>query len=1025
MRANWLAIIVGILASAPSYAFLPPAHDDAPLRCVGFFHRDHGLAAGDQGTVWLTLDRGKTWEQAKSGTRASLRGLCILDELHAWIAGRKELPGGAGSVGVVLKSQDGGLTWAEANETELPGLNGVQFFDESRGLAFGDGSARCPSGVFATSDGGKTWASVAGSKAATWHCAHWAVLNRGCLGGPASQLVAVAEGRFERAECAALGGRSVRSLAFDGPDGIAVGEGGLLLTTTTAGAKWTAAESGLSAKAQECIDFHAVVRSGKTAWAVGRPGSLVLKTTDGGTTWAKCFTNWPLPLNGLCASTDDELFAVGEFGAILHSADAGKTWTVQRCGGRRSAVLFASHDAKSIPLEAVASLGGRDGYLTHALAMTRVDGADAKSVQDPFRLHAAVRAVGGASSEVRWAFPLSRAMAEADTIGLLKALDDRLDGRADDRLVGELVLALRMWMPEAVASDRLDPSATPAEQLVLSCTKKAFKLADDPKVYPEQLDELGLKPWAAKKLYALAPAKSPEAPVKMDATIFARHLVNTVQGHAETGCAVLGDGCVPAAQRNFVIVSHRSPGSEKHDSIAGGFLFGEGGAARRMLPKFDPSLDDLLAKAKKASEGRRMLEAIVGGSTTNAEAERAMTAAHELLRTLPEDVAAKAAVGVGRQLAAEGKWLAAREMNLIVASKYLGYPESAEAVRWLTRYYGSSEARHRAELAQCLVLQYAVPTTISKAGGSIQQAGFVEPILRRDAFKLTSAEAAQAWNKAALEMDEKLRSFGATYAGDPALKLANLSARRTLSLTGDAAEQVSQYFKQRPAAADAEPGDDLWRDSMAAEAWLLNRKTIAKQPKPFAYLPKVANKPYLDGQLDDECWKAMKPLSCPSTTGDAKDFSTEAYFAFDDEFLYVGFDCKHPEGRSLPKAKERKRDDDLRGRDRVDLLLDLDRDYQTYFRIQVDQTGRVAEDCCGDGTWNPRYFVAVEPSTTGWTAEIAIPRTELTNAPFKAGSTWAMNVTRVIPGKACQSWSGPADATPRPEGMGLLQFHAK
>jgi hypothetical protein len=40
------------------------------------------------------------------------------------------------------------------------------------------------------------------------------------------------------------------------------------------------------------------------------------------------------------------------------------------------------------------------------------------------------------------------------------------------------------------------------------------------------------------------------------------------------------------------------------------------------------------------------------------------------------------------------------------------------------------------------------------------------------------------------------------------------------------------------------------------------------------------------------------------------------------------------------------------------------------------------------------------------------------------GKTWAMNVSRVIPGKGLLSWSGPADQTPRPEGMGLLQFRA-
>ena len=118
------------------------------------------------------------------------------------------------------------------------------------------------------------------------------------------------------------------------------------------------------------------------------------------------------------------------------------------------------------------------------------------------------------------------------------------------------------------------------------------------------------------------------------------------------------------------------------------------------------------------------------------------------------------------------------------------------------------------------------------------------------------------------------------------------------------------------------------------------------------------------------------------------------------------------------------RDADLTGRDRVDILLDMDRDYQTYYRFQIDHRGCLAEDCWGDKTWNPKYFVAFNATETGWTAEIAIPLVELTGDRPAHGRTWAANVSRIVPGKGIQSWSGPADDTPRPEGMGLLQFRS-
>ena len=74
----------------------------------------------------------------------------------------------------------------------------------------------------------------------------------------------------------------------------------------------------------------------------------------------------------------------------------------------------------------------------------------------------------------------------------------------------------------------------------------------------------------------------------------------------------------------------------------------------------------------------------------------------------------------------------------------------------------------------------------------------------------------------------------------------------------------------------------------------------------------------------------------------------------------------------------------MTGRDRVDILLDLDRDYQTYYRFQIDHRGCLAEDCWGDKTWNPKYFAAFHSTDTGWTAEIAIPLAGVDRRPSVA-----------------------------------------
>jgi hypothetical protein len=181
-------------------------------------------------------------------------------------------------------------------------------------------------------------------------------------------------------------------------------------------------------------------------------------------------------------------------------------------------------------------------------------------------------------------------------------------------------------------------------------------------------------------------------------------------------------------------------------------------------------------------------------------------------------------------------------------------------------------------------------------------------------------------------------------------------------------------------------------------------------------------RPFLDGKLDEECWQ-KQPLMLRNAVGDTvKEYPTEAWLAYDKEFLYLAVRCKHPAGKRVPPVEVRPRDADLRPYDRVSLLLDLDRDYSTYFQLQIDQRGCVCEDCWGDLTWNPKWFVGVTSDESGWQAEAAIPMSELTGDAVTVGRAWCCNVTRVLPGRGVQAWSVPADVQPRPEGMGLVMF---
>ena len=168
-----------------------------------------------------------------------------------------------------------------------------------------------------------------------------------------------------------LGGRNLNGVQLHGKTGVAVGQGGLVLTTEAAGSSWNFAELGLAKNVAYDWDFRAVHGAGKQYWVVGRPGSVVLHSGDDGAHWEVQQTGQPLPLDAVYFADEQHGWAVGELGSVLATTDGGKSWQVQRRGGQRSAALFVHARAAGTPLDTIALVGGQDGYLTDQSARDR------------------------------------------------------------------------------------------------------------------------------------------------------------------------------------------------------------------------------------------------------------------------------------------------------------------------------------------------------------------------------------------------------------------------------------------------------------------------------------------------------------------------------------------------------------------------------------------------------------------------------------------------------------------------------
>ncbi len=809
-------------------------------------------------------------------------------------------------------------------------------------------------------------------------------------------------------------------------------------------------------------DFHGVGVTGDHIWVVGRPGSVMLHSGNRGAAWETVKTRQPLPLNGVTFVDARQGWAVGELGAILATNDGGKTWTVQHRGGERAAILCIHARATGVPLESLAALGADEGYLATGVRVIAADPASAAPgrATESLRLTAALRQAGGAAGETLWQFPLPQHLARSERTDLIKNWDRRHGNAAAEEVLRQLVLALRVWRPNVVITDGADETFA-GDALVQEAVREAFKRAADPQAFPEQIEGLGLQAWKVTKLYARS-EDSGKSNITMESTEPSDRLQASARDFAAGGAALLGDPPLPLpTRRSYALLESRLEPGTRNSQLMDGIVLAPGGEARRKLPEVTPLSDSL----KKAIQERRNLQALAEVPNGLATADKLLAQIGPMLKDLPDDQGAPAAFAVASLYARQGEWALAREVYLLLVDRYPAHPLAGDALRWLIRHAASSEARHRQELGQFIVQEHAdfqggVNAITNPRGRMPRDEGDRKapgappaPDVHRQAVPITQSQVeptfvpgevgskqifdqlvgsmrsgnkkseARQWYENVVAFQSRLAAFGPVYANDPPMQFCLNAARRNLGDVETARNWYAQFSQRQP--------EGPWRDAALAELWLLNRS--GSPPKPILECRQTDTRPFLDGKLDDKCWQGVKPLVLRGADprdreGDPKkptwtdDYRTEVYLTYDREYLYLGLVCRQPKEKYVAPVKPRPRDADVRPFDRVSLLLDVDRDYSTAYHLQIDQRGCTCEDCWGDLSWNPKWFVAVKSEPGLWQIEAAIPLAELTSDPVSLGKTWACNVVRVVPGQGVQAFSLPADVEPRPEGMGLLTF---
>lgn len=1037
-RAAYAAGLSVLFYVVPLHAEPPAAwREDAGLHALHFLGKSTGWAVGDHGVALQTKDGGRTWDLRPVPTEVSLRAVWFVTDKVGWVAGGTTIPYTGVETGVVFRTDDGGTTWRQANVVPIPRVHALRFFNPDDGVAAGAASPECPSGVLTTSDGGETWKPIQTGTVINpsgWRAAAFPEPGRAAVVGPQGRRSVVGEGQLIPPRAPTPGLRGLNAVCLvDSLAGWAAGDGGLILRTETGGLVWQDPPTQPPKEVRDLFDFQAVAAVGEKVWAAGRPGSVVWHSADGARSWNAQPTGTTLPIASVRFMNEKDGIAVGAMGLILRTTDGGTTWEGVRASDRRAAALAVASRPDGVSFPLVATLSGDQGYRSVVVSPVRRDigPAGAERPNLDLRLQDAVVAAGGGAAVTDWPLPLSIPGIDREQDSLVAEWNRRTEGDLERVLVERLVTAIRTWRPDVVVLDEAMPGDAAADLVSRAASLAVDAAADATRFHNHR--QAGLGPWQVKKLYVRAMnGGSEDASIDRDAVL--SRIGVPAADLAEFAAARLeGADTAHEPKECYRLVQIRS-GPPQAGPFFAGLAIAPGTAARRDVgePVDQPS-------ASRSANRQRNFRNVVGTLEDPRRAAETLAQIDELTAGLSPSQAARQLHFLADAHRRRSRWDLAEQTYLALVERYPQEPPAPEAMTWLLRLWTGAEPVWRRMKDKGTITERGVGSVatlearldtafrlvehgvVALTPEQIEAAGLgPDPLVTSRAAGAVRIDVAQRWddatamhwNRQALKLGGLIRRVDPALFSAPEVQFPLATAVRN---GGGSAAAYLQRF-----APDLAGGG--WQSAAASE--LVLARPGGSTQVTTAICKRTPQPPNLDASFSDPCWQAAKEVPLRSDADAPLPEGALALLAHDAEFLYLAASLPRVPGRPAPTIEltGRSHDADLGDHDRLVFALDVDRDYSTSYRFAVDHRGQTKDDCWGDPAWDPKWYVATDGEEDRWRIEAAIPFAELGPRPPAAGEVWAISLGRVAPAVGVQGWPRPNDGEPRPESFALMRF---
>jgi len=959
---------------------LPQGWDgDSTLRDVHFVDLDMGWAVGDRGTIIRTEDGGRSWTSFTTPRDMRWNDVFFLNEQVGWIAGGFYRGALQRSVGVVIETRDGGKTWKNVSRSGIAQVKRIKFFDESNGWMVCDSNQLFPTGMMITKDGGATWQTA--PKMSGFPIVIADAANPGVIFGidQRKQFVNSMRPNDEVQRVAFVNDVRVERTGFS----VRAGDRGSVEVSLDL-ANWIRCKlpNGL-----EEFDWNSISIFDQNIWLVGNPGCLVAHSSDHGKSWQTYRIPESSPLQSIFFLNKDRGWAVGDLGKILSTKDGGKTWVPQRNAGKRLAMLNIATSESKTAIDTIGLLSGSFGNISGIEILTATDRWEKSS----FVFEQAMNRVGGS------------------TVG-------RMNLGPGAEIQRKLVRAIRHRKPSVVVLDSTDNE-------LLQLVSSAVDLAEKETAFPQHA-EWGLNAWKVEKVISVGDPSRTDHVIAIDQF-----------------SATLGRPVSQQVQYARLLLAKSSMARPTHDKLGWNLVttslaenIAEKGLTTGTRCKYDPScnrsrkkleidnLQTLQAISKQRQNIERLLQFNVNSPLDEKSWHESITAATSGMDEI--------SLGLFlRELALQYTMVGKPDMSDMTERNIVQrIPQSEiadESLLKLIHRYSSYESIQL--LKNVLKSKLAQQPETRIWDPKVMQAGFNDPVhgdpngddlslsnasILKESFSntnsATGSESGSHVRIGAVADRAKLTAAKSQFETDLTLQLTQSTIQNSVVLmdmfqTQFPAISIAPQYEFRAARVKSLNGvqtamdrlvDNMTAEPMEQDAWLhriYRERQLQKldQQESIRFTPcKATNdsKVVLDGFFNEEAWNAnsakQDKLKGGEVTNREIDANSSLKFAYDDEYLYIAIRQKRSSGVQLSIPDARTRDDELTDFSRMEIRIDVDRDYASAYQFVVDERG-----CCHDSLWrdpqtndplfNPKWYIASTRSASHWTAEIAIPLNEL------------------------------------------------